>query len=38
MHADLKPMNPIAFGERKQANFFLQTILHDPFRRQADLK
>jgi hypothetical protein len=31
-------MNPIAFGEKKQANFFLQTLLQDIFRRQADLK
>jgi hypothetical protein len=31
-------MNPIAFGEKKQANFFRQALLHDIFRRQADLK
>jgi hypothetical protein len=30
-------MKPIAFGEKKQANFFLQTILHGTFRRQAEL-
>jgi hypothetical protein len=31
-------MNPIAFGEKKQAAFSLQTALHCTFRRQADLK
>jgi hypothetical protein len=31
-------MNPIAFGEKKRANFFLQNLLHYTFRRQADLK
>jgi len=31
-------MNPIAFGEKKQASFFPQTLLQDIFRRQADLK
>jgi hypothetical protein len=30
-------MNPIAFGEKKQANFFLQAMRHCTFRRQADL-
>jgi len=28
----------IAFGEKKQPDFFLQTMLHCTFRRQADLK
>jgi hypothetical protein len=31
-------MKAIAFGEQKQAKFFLQTMLHCTFRRQADLK
>jgi hypothetical protein len=30
-------MKPIAFGEKKQANFFPQTMLHRTFRSQADL-
>jgi hypothetical protein len=29
---------PIAFGEKKQADLFPQTMLHYTFRRQADLK
>jgi hypothetical protein len=31
-------MSPIAFGEKNQANYFLQTKLHYTFRRQANLK
>jgi hypothetical protein len=33
-----KPIKPIAFGEKKQANFFPQTMLNCAFRRQAELK
>jgi hypothetical protein len=33
-----KPIKPIAFGEKRQANLFPQTLLHCTFRCQAEIK
>jgi hypothetical protein len=39
MHTDLKTNKPHRLRrEKKQADFFPQTMLHNIFRRQADLK
>jgi hypothetical protein len=37
MYTDSKTNEPIACGEKKQANFFLQIMVRCTFRRQADL-
>jgi hypothetical protein len=38
MHADLKTNKRHRLRREKKANFFPQTMLHDTFRRQTDLK